>query len=310
MTGLINITLTGSAWRTSSAEALVQSFYLLAHESAHLWNGQLVTSAGGRGSWMHEGSADAMANEMLLAFGMIDRDEWRRRRENAINQCAAQVAEVSVHMAAQRGAFRTFYDCGFVLALWTEAAVRHQSPDEDLFSFWRELVSAAQANGRRYDEGLYFGVMREAGVPDSVTAAMQTFLSETSIQPVVHGLRTAGMDVRTGQGLPPTAFQQTLARQAFAHVMAVACGRISFNWGNPIVTVALPECPAFSASFRVYAVEDFRLADQAVDLYDAVAATCAAGGSVRVQGHERVTLTSIPCGRPLRPRPEWYELRN
>ena len=310
LTGFINMTLTGRDWRTSSPVALVQAFYLLAHESAHLWNGQLVESEGGPGSWMHEGSADALANEMLLAFGMIDRAEWRRRRENAINQCAAQVEKVSVHMAAQRGAFRAYYDCGFVLALWTEAAIRHHAPDANLFTFWSDLVGAALGNGRRYDERLYFGVMRDAGVPDSVTDGMRAFLKATSIDVAIHGLASLGLNIGPGQGTPPTGVQQTIARQAFAHVMGAACGRISFNWGNPIVTVALPECPAFSRALHVYAIENFRLADQAVELYDAVVARCAVGDTVRVQGQDGATLASFPCRQALEPRPMWYELRN
>src|SRR6185503_4914726 len=62
LTGLISMVLTGSAWRTPSRTAMEQGFHLIAHESAHLWNGQLVSNANsGRGAWMHEGSADAMA---------------------------------------------------------------------------------------------------------------------------------------------------------------------------------------------------------------------------------------------------------
>ena len=259
---------------------------------------------------MHEGSADAMANEMLLAFGIIDRAEWRRRRENAINQCAAQVEQGSVHMAAQRGAFRAFYDCGFVLALWTEAAIRRHAPEANLFSFWRDRVVAALGYGRRYAERLYFGAMRDAGVPDSVTQSMRSFLSATSIEAAIRGLASLGMNIGPGQGTPPTGVQQTLGRQAFAHIMGAACGRISFNWGNPIVTMALPECPAFSSALHVYAVENFRLTDQAVELYDAVVARCTKGDTIRVQGRDGATVASFPCRRTLEPRPVWYELRN
>lgn len=311
LTGLINMTLTGAAWRTPSADAQVQAFYLLAHEAAHLWNGQLVESRGGAGSWMHEGSADAIANDMLLRFGIIDRDQWRRRRETAINQCATQVADVAIHSAAQRGMFRTFYDCGFVLALWTEAVLRQSAPDADLFSFWRDLVAAARANGGRYDEDLYLRVMRDAGAPDSAGAAMRSFLGARSIDPAVRGLADAGLSVVPGEGTPPAAFQQGLARQAVAHVMAAACSRISLNFGDPgdpIETLAIPGCAPFSTPLRVYALEDFRLADQAVAAYDAVAEVCAAGGTIRVQGMRGETLASVPCRRPLRARPPWYRL--
>ena len=309
LTGLINMTLTGADWRTPDPAAAEQAFYLLAHESAHLWNGQLVASEGGRGSWMHEGSADYLANDMLLSFGIIDRSAWRQRREAALNACGSQVMDAAVHQAAERGMFRTFYDCGFVLAMWTEAVARQTDQGADLSGFWRRLIAAAQADGARYDEALYFRVLREGGVADSVVQAMTAFLAARDIEPAVRGLSNAGIAVAEAGGDPPGSFQQILARRAFAHVMGTACGRISFNWGDPIVTVALPACEPFRESLRVHALEGFRLRDQAASAYDAVAATCAAGSPVRVQGADGETLASVPCRRELVPRPPWYELR-
>jgi hypothetical protein len=217
--------------------------------------------------------------------------------------------DAAVHQAAERGMFRTFYDCGFVLAMWTEAVARQTDQGADLSGFWRRLIAAAQADGARYDEALYFRVLREGGVADSVVQAMTAFLAARDIEPAVRGLSNAGIAVAEAGGDPPGSFQQVLARRAFAHVMGTACGRISFNWGDPIVTVALPACEPFRESLRVHALEGFRLRDQAASAYDAVAATCAAGSPVRVQGADGETLASVPCRRELVPRPPWYELR-
>jgi hypothetical protein len=307
LTGLISMTLTGSEWHKPLPEAMTQAFQLLAHEAAHLWNGQLITSVGGPGSWMHEGSADAFANEMLLEFGVIDSAAWLDRRADAVNRCAAHVLAAPVHRAAERGAFRTFYDCGFVMALWTEMALRETSPSTDLFGFWRDLITKAQSTGGRYDEDLYFGVMRSAGVADSVVEQMRAFLSSSSIEPAVAGLSSLGLDIVQGKGTPPAEYQRTISMKAFAHVMAAACDRISFNLGVPIVTQAIPDCNAFATPLRVYGVQDFRIAGQVAELYDAVVATCAAGGTLRVQGERGETLASVQCRRELAPRPSWYE---
>ena len=306
LTGLVSLALEGAAWRTPSADATAQAFHLLAHESAHLWNGQLVESAGGPASWMHEGGADAMASALLLEFGIIDSARFRSDRDRALNACVADVAAGSVHSAGSRGAFSTFYDCGEVMALWTDAAVRQARPGADVFTFWRDLVAAA-VPGRRYDEDMYFAVLERDGVAASRIAPMRAFLDATDFSDAAAGLGDVGVTLVRG-GTPPASSQQSYARAALAHLMASACGgRVNFNWGRVAVTGPLRGCAPFEATLRVAAMDGLRLADQGAAVHDDVEAKCAAGAEVRLAGEDGATVASVACTRPLAPLPPWYE---
>lgn len=309
LTGLIQMTLTGSAWRRPDAEAEERVFALLAHESAHLWNGQLVETPGDGESWMHEGGADYAANEMLLAFGVIDADRHRTNRAFSLNRCALGLADGPVHTAHRRGAFRVFYDCGVVMALWTEAALRRVRPSADFFGFWRDLIADARAHDGRYDEDRYFAVLATLGVADATVGRMRAFLSsDDGMEIAVRGLRAAGVSLRPGRGDPPAEIGQDLVRRALAHLMAQACNRTSFWSGTPFVTQALPGCAPFELAFEIYGMEGLRVRDQGASLYDAVAARCAAREAVSLNAENGTTIGTIPCSRPLPPRPAWYEL--
>jgi hypothetical protein len=298
LTGLLTMTLEGRAWYERNEMAAAQAFHLLAHESAHLWNGQLVASPGGAESWMHEGSADAMANDLLLAFEVIDADRHRASRELAMNQCAAALAQGPLSSAADRGAFRAFYDCGAIMALWTEAALRRVRPDADLFSYWRTLIGAGLANDTSYDAPLYFSVLSDLGVSADAIAKMRSFVTAArSPEIAIAGLREAGMPVTVGQADPPVAFQRELARRAFGHVMATACGGMSFRAGSPIVTDPISGCAPFGEAHRIAGMEGFRVSDQGAAAYDAVAARCAEGGSIRLEGEDGGVVVAVACDR-------------
>lgn len=308
LTGLISMTLTGTAWRQESGDAAAQALHLLAHEAAHLWNGQLATSQGDSAAWMHEGSADALANDMLLRFGVIDVTRHRANAEMALNQCASALTEGSIHSAARRGAFSTFYDCGFVMALWSGGAVDKARTAAGLDRFWHDLMAAAVADGRRYDEARYFTVLQASGVPASVTRRMRAFLADTTIAPAVDGLRDAGIAVTRGVVPPPQRLQQQYARAALIHLMASACKRVDLSWGIPARTGAVEGCVPFATPLQVFAVQGYRLRDQGAQLHDAVRQRCAASASVTLQAEDGTIVATVPCSRPLAARPPWYAL--
>lgn len=311
LTGLVNMTFTGAGWMQQTPPTTEQAVALIAHESAHLWNAHLAENVDqAAGSWMHEGSADALATEMLYALGIIDSARYRARREEAINQCATAVATGPVATAGSRNAIREIYDCGFVLMMWTAGAVHGANSRANAFSFWHDLIASAKANGGSYDQARYFAVLAREHVPDSVIGGMKAFLAtRAGMHIAIDGLRAAGVPVDQGSGVPPLGVRQQAARIAMQHLMSQACGRVSFNFGSTIRTSAVPGCAPFAAEHVVFAVDGHRVLDDGAAMYDAVRAACAATTSVSLQGDDGSTIVTVPCQRPLAPPSVWYVLK-
>jgi hypothetical protein len=311
LTGLVNMTFTGTDWMQQTPALTERAVALIAHESAHLWNAHLaanVDQAGG--SWMHEGSADAFATDMLYALGVIDSARYRLRREDAINQCAAAVASSSVATAGSRNAIREVYDCGFVLMMWTAAAVRGADSTANAFTFWHDLIATARANGGTYDQARYFAVLEREHVADSVIAAMKGFIAtRDGMRIAIEGLRATGVPVAEGSGVPPMSVRQQAARMAIEHLMSQACGRVNLNFGQSIKTIAVGECVPFASDHIVFAVDGHRVRDDGAAVYDAVRAACAAARDVSLQRDDGSTIVTVPCQRPLAARPAWYVLK-
>ena len=309
LTGFINMTLAGNGWRAQNADAAERAFELIAHESAHLWNGQLAHNVNGTaGAWMHEGGADAIAVEMMRAFGVIDSARYAHRRSEGLNRCVNAVRTASVETSLARGYTRTPYDCGFVIAMWSTAAARRSQRDADLFTFWRTLIANATRNGGSYDDSTYFATLRSFGVADSLVARMRAFLAHRdSASIAIAGLRDAGLNVRAARGQPPPTYQQDVARTAMIHIMQQACARVTFNFGTPIRTGAVPGCEPFANDLQVFQIQRVKIGDGAA-LYDAVRAACAASTIVTLHGEDGRVISSVPCTRALAPRPEWYEI--
>jgi len=309
LTGLVNMTVTGAAWQTETSHAAEQAFHLIAHESAHLWNGQLVHNVmSGPGEWLHEGSADALANEMMRAFGVIDTARYRARKEEALNRCLSAIGATSVEAAFRRGA--AVYDCGFALSLWTEAAMNTVNNRANLFTFWRALVDTAKHHGQKYSDTTYFSVLSAAGVPDSVTSRMRAFLTAQSDggAALIDGLVAAGIPVRAGTGTPPAPYQMDAARAALVHLMGTTCGRVSIYWGPIPRTGAVATCPPFAKELLIARVSGQRVRDQGAALYDSVRSACAAGQPVTLEDDKGAPLATLTCTKELPALAPWYEI--
>lgn len=309
--GLLNMTLTGQAWRTPSASGAASAFELLAHESAHLWNGQVVDAPDAPAmAWMHEGSADALAAAMVLRFGLIDSTEATRRQEATFNRCASAGTKGSVATALRRGAIKMVYDCGAMMAVWSVAAIRRAHPDATLLSFWKALVAAAQRQGGRYDEALYFATLRGQGVTDSTVATMQRFLTDSNgFAIAARGMRDVGVPIEASVTPRADVDQSDFVRSAFQHLMQQACaGRVSFSSGTPLKSSAIATCAPFATEHFVFRIEGHAVTDQGAALYDAVVARCAANAAVSLQDDAGAELVAVPCTKPLAARGPWWSI--
>lgn len=307
--GLVTLTLTGEAWKEATPDAREQAFALLAHESFHFWNGQVVENdPSPAGAWIHEGSADAMAALMALKYGIVDSVRARGAEQSLLNRCVGAVARGPVSTALARGHVRQVYDCGAVMALWTGLAVRRANGAGTLITFWRRLLQDAVANGRRYDQARYFNVLGTMGVDSTTIATMKDFVGETpDVEAAVASFQRLGARIR-GMNAPSDAADQVgYARDAFANVMTSACKRVSFYSGVPIRTDAITGCAPFAEAMAVDRIEGLAIAEEGARIYDQVREVCAKAGTVRL-GTTDGREVEAPCTRPLAPRPLWYVL--
>ncbi len=316
LTGLVQLTVSGTAWKEPSPEAEELALGLLAHEAAHLWNGQLVGSVEGREPWMHEGSADALSARLLREFEVIDAQRLRERNESAINACLERVEGTSVNASGEP---RVPYDCGQLMALWTEAALRHAGAGEDLFGLWRALIAAALERGSpgpgsrgRYDQALYLRVLGDMGVPDAVRGRMTAFLDDPGVDHAalaVAGLGAEGLRLEPSDD-PPPEYGAELARRAMVHLMSEACdGRYSFDSGPALRTYAIDGCAPFAKPLEVHYIAGARVDGEGVALFDRVAELCRRGEPVSLGDADGGTIAAVSCERAPASRRPWLGIR-
>ena len=305
LTGLIQLTVSGESWTRPSDAAREIALGFVAHEVAHLWNGQL-TSNRGTDPWIHEGSADALADQLLFEFGVLDEAAVARRQTNALNGCFLRLGGDAIKQSRHS---RTPYECGHAMALWTEAAIGRARPDIDLLDFWAALVDEALRYEGVYDTERYLGVVGSFGVSGDVLDRMRHAVvggGGDAVDLVVEGLRDAGVPLETG-GEPTREYRRELARQAMSHVMSTACsGRYSYNGVETFRTFPIAGCEPFVEEMEVEEIAGAGVPSEGDQIYDRVVAACAGDSMVELSGPGG--SRDVVCDKPLRPRRPWYSL--
>ncbi|HXV76798.1 MAG TPA: hypothetical protein VD788_10810 [Candidatus Polarisedimenticolaceae bacterium] len=297
LTGLVQMSARGSAWYDASPDAAEHLLYLIAHEAAHLWNGQFHPYRDDSDSWMHEGSADAFAELALLRSGTIDAARLAERRTEALGRCIDGLRGVSLRESGTSGRFDNYYGCGNVLALWSVAALGDAGEPDRLFDLWRAVFAHADDDGR-YDRQSYFDALATLGVEAERVGELREFLDTVHADPAAAirallaraGLRLVPLD------RPVPSRRRARATAAVAHLMRAACdGWYSFYTEWPSIRSATSEsCEPFRAELRIVRLEGHGIADDGDRGYDAVAERCRAGLPVRL-GLDGGGAVSVPC---------------
>ena len=157
------ILLEGGAWREESEKGLGVFNFATVHEAVHLWQAAARPGAsagfgpGGNNApeWIHEGAADAIAAEVMVALGRWDGAMLAERETAARSECAAELKDGSLNGARARGDFRALYACGHVIASAVGRAERKPAAD-----FWRDFIARSEAAGG-YDSDLFYGLIAE-----------------------------------------------------------------------------------------------------------------------------------------------------
>ena len=153
--GLVTLHLEGTGWGDRSEKAEGVLARNAAHEVAHLV--QYATGPAERDPlWLHEGFAEAIARDAVLARG-------EAAPGGAEARCAAVLKQGPVRRAFRRGDNNAYYDCG-ALVVRAVAAARGEGA--------AELYRAFAAAGRT--EAAFLSLAEEVDLRRSVEAFLRT----------------------------------------------------------------------------------------------------------------------------------------
>lgn len=308
--GLIQLGVEGRAWERESTSALEQLLHFLAHESAHVWNGEIAHYEGTADAWMHEGSADAFAQRALRRLDVIGEARFLEYQTEAVNDCRRGLAVTALRESAARGEPRLAYTCGNVIALLTERSL--QARGADLFDFWRLLIARARRQGGAYTADDYQAVWRSMGARDADVAELGAFLAgRMDAEALVEALRGRGVSVE--EAPPPQAYSLSLARDTFARLMAADCkGRVGFRISNTGLLLDHDvKCGVLPGGATVVAIEGFDVRRDGHRAYDAVRERCERKQPVTVTLGDAGTAArevAVACGEPQPARPAYVAI--
>ena len=159
------ITLEGGAWREQSDKALGIFRRSTIHEAVHLWQAAARPSTEVVAEWIHEGAADAIAAETLVALGLWSAEEYQAAFDGARAECARELKDGPLATAGERRRYRALYACGQVIAVAVSWA------EEDTASgFWKAFIAGAKDRDGYTDDDFYDLVAERTGDKEFVAA--------------------------------------------------------------------------------------------------------------------------------------------
>ena len=136
--------LEGRPWRQRSHTGEDVLERALVHEIVHLWQSSLRPANSDVPAWIHEGAAEAIAAETLLAMGRWTHQEYAGFLAKARADCANGMRNKRLDTLTKASHFRTVYACGHMMA----QLAAHQAPGHSkapVTDFWRDYMQSTLA---------------------------------------------------------------------------------------------------------------------------------------------------------------------
>ncbi|HEX4925991.1 MAG TPA: hypothetical protein VFV50_18000 [Bdellovibrionales bacterium] len=291
--GQVQLSIGGSEWRARSPEHVNRFQRLLAHELAHLWNGDLFQNAGEDGqSWMHEGGAEAFALRALRDGGHLSETRYRDLHTEAINECTAGLSGVALVESDAFRRFQNYYTCGTVINLLAErmSAARAGS----LFRLWGDIFR--RASGGRYSSHTFFRAVEDAASVVQAGGQLRALVHERLPRPDKYTfdlLREYGIEVENRFESAPLWFVRSSNRRLVSELVRQNCGGQIEDAGEALAVSAPGECPYLRSGDRVVRLEYVAGLDDP-NLYEIYVQSCTQRGQVSVQVEGRGPV-ALPC---------------
>lgn len=299
LAGLVQLELRVGSLHQTEGDPIVRErvFHVIAHEAAHLWNGQMFSSQVPHGDWMFEGGADAFAYRALRRLGLLSEQDYLARLSEAASLCALGLGGQPLTEAWRAGQTRNFYTCGATLELIAEAAARKVDPHADVFSLWAHLFDAA-GPGHRYDDRLFFKAFADGGVPAARIEQLRALVEKPDPQladSLAQALRQEGIEVDSNCAGAPSDVARAVAQRTVRHALARMCGEARISSEKDGFAVQPGQCPLLGEGARITRVAGRSIVSEPFEAYAALAGQCAASGAVELGLAGAEAPVRAPC---------------
>lgn len=158
---------------------------LTAHEVIHLWQEEhWFQSLDDGHPWLHEGSADALAFEILRRIGIYDREQYQHAWQATEDRCLDLLAETSVRDAPEAGMFDAVYACGALVNRLVGEALSPDDPGAGVIRLWWAMSDWPEAQRRVAGDPLFFTTLESLQFSSGQVEALRRFLTRNAESPV------------------------------------------------------------------------------------------------------------------------------
>ncbi|NHK28653.1 hypothetical protein FF098_012105 [Parvularcula flava] len=146
--------------------------WFFAHEAGHLYQRGAGREFDLKVAWIHEGGADAFAALAMEELDAAPAEYIAQRKQQAIDNCLLGLADGDLRTAQDRGAFNLYYECGMVMQLAADRAIKARSGGaQDLFTLWGVYLTRVK-DGAPWAEETFLPLIGEmAGAETQAFAA-------------------------------------------------------------------------------------------------------------------------------------------
>ncbi|WNG41226.1 hypothetical protein F0U61_51695 [Archangium violaceum] len=202
--GLVQLDIRLGANRLADAdpEVLPRVSELVAHEAAHLWNGELAVHEVPGGDWMHEGGAEAFSLRALAELGTVPVEYVRARLSDAVSECLLKLEGAPLRASSRPGKYTNYYRCGLIISAMAEASARQARPGTDIFALWGRLLREVGPRGH-YDEARLYAAFSSEGVSQRTLAVIRQLVDGPNVDAeaqVLAELRLLGFEPQACDG--------------------------------------------------------------------------------------------------------------
>ena len=140
--------------------------WFFAHEAVHIYQGYGDRLIDAKDAWIHEGYADFVAGQLLLAHFPASADYVHRRTLQAKQKCTVALSSNKLTELSSNGSYQALYQCGL---LFYDELFNHFEEDRTIasFKYWKALGHYV-APGEHITQDIVFDVAEKMTSPQVI----------------------------------------------------------------------------------------------------------------------------------------------